>query len=490
MKLPKPTSAPTGMPQQRRKSGLRTASDQLQEEFLGRQRALVANPTVLLPECPFGTPGPIRKLERILQRAARGGLPFSARFDKGILGGLRAVMDIAKRDQAPRLLDVRVDGQRRFFLLHAHVNRLVLAGIQNHDDPLARLLAYGPFAAKHKLVFLAGRTLWCLPDASKVPAEWVEDLGQRTGIAWAPTDQGWQCSHPERALLVHRFRGGPELAACAPCAGREGGLWSHLLQRALVGERPAIPVALQVRTGQTVLEVPERLRDAHRNGVLDAQRLVDQCVAHEADGDFVVGGRIFSDVDALVAELKLEDWEKPAARILLLGGHKGPSLGASDVLGAHGDRLLAAVESILGPGAKAWLATQAVDDVRVVLKRAHEKAQLDALRNRLPALTRPGPLASWIDTFVRDFHALDRPAFLQKVRQQTRGAPFPAHLAAFLGAAGLPGIDDHSFSRDQKEAGAAWTPLAKRVLSAEGADYPVQVRAYLEATGSGESLTV
>ena len=44
--LPKPMSQrPTGMPQMRRKSGLRTASGNLQEAFLERVRAIRDDPT-------------------------------------------------------------------------------------------------------------------------------------------------------------------------------------------------------------------------------------------------------------------------------------------------------------------------------------------------------------------------------------------------------------------------------------------------------------
>ena len=102
---------------------------------MARIRALVEDPTVLVPE-PVGDETPaLARLRRTLERARAGGpLPFTARCDKGSLGALREAREVANQSGAPRLLDARVDGNRRFFLPRGHVQRLVCLGVQNHDE--------------------------------------------------------------------------------------------------------------------------------------------------------------------------------------------------------------------------------------------------------------------------------------------------------------------------------------------------------------------
>lgn len=487
MKLPKPVSqGPVGIPQRRRKSGLRTASDGLQDEFLERQRRLSAEPLRCFPEVVGDVPAPLRRLHRILARAAGGSLPATSRFDRGFLGALRAVFKLAERDEVPRLLDVRVDGQRKFFLLHGHVNRLVLAGLQNHDDPLALLLAYGPMASRHGLVFFAGSKLWCTGTRATPPTEWVEDLAARAEMVFSPEGDDWTCPHRDRARMAYRILDGPALLACPACAAP---LVALLHDRILHGKRPARPVTFHVRMpdGKS-LDVPDTLADAHRAGRLDATGVLEKTVTRLAGSSLVAGGRVFATADELVAALGLDAWEQDAARVLLAGGHHGPSMAASDVLGAHADRLPEAVRTILGPDGDAWLERQNLSDVRVVLRLAEEERRRRDERARLPALPAGGPLARWVDGFVRDVRVMDRADVLRRVRKEIPASPHPGHLAAFLLAAGLVAPTDRSFSRDQWEAGQAWAVLARRVLDAEPDAYVDAVRTYLKDTGSGESL--
>ncbi|HEX2066352.1 MAG TPA: hypothetical protein VHI93_06015, partial [Candidatus Thermoplasmatota archaeon] len=220
----------------KRKSSIRTATDTLQASFLQRQRRVAADPTVLLPACTGAEPAPLARLRRQLERAREGGrLPLRARFDKGILGALRIVRGLARQEAAPRLLDARVDGNRRFYLQRGQTVRLVSLGVQNHDDPLALMLAYGPMATRHRLHFFAGSRLWCTGAQPKPPEQWFLDLSERSGLPLATDEAGAHCPHADRARIELAFRGGPALAVCGPCARRAGHLHGHLMQRALCG---------------------------------------------------------------------------------------------------------------------------------------------------------------------------------------------------------------------------------------------------------------
>src|SRR5689334_1276053 len=134
MPLPKPLSQrDTGMPQMRRRSGLRTASGNLQEAFLERVRAVRDDPLLAFPEVVGDEPRELAKLREGLEAAKAGKLGFFARRDKGVLGAVWACRELAEREGVPRLLDVRIDGQRRFFLPAGHISKQACLGVQNWD---------------------------------------------------------------------------------------------------------------------------------------------------------------------------------------------------------------------------------------------------------------------------------------------------------------------------------------------------------------------
>jgi hypothetical protein len=503
MALPKPLhSHGTGMPQRRRKSAIRTANADMQQDFLERVRAVAEDPTLVLPECVGDEPGALRALRTRLERAKDGRLPFTARFDKGLLGALHAARKVATLDAAPRLLDARIDGQRRFYLQRGQAKRLVNLGVQNWDDPLALMLAYGRLAPRQGLFLFAGSRLWCTGTAPAPPPQWYLDLGERTGIGLSPDGEGAACPHGDRPRLELRFRSrrgnGPRILVCGPCGARAAGegirnLHAHVLNRAL-GDPPAKPVEPAVRLpGGEALQVSDGLAQAYRLGKANEQDLVDAALkswhgeARGGAGRFVLGARSFATQDEFLAALELADWERAAVRVLTAGGHVGPEAAASDVLSLHRDRLPEALDALLGPGqGAAFLARHPGSEVRPTLRLAHEEAERRAKVRNLPDLGDLGTLGRWLDRWARDARTLPRAELLQRVRKEAPASPHPAHLQAILCALGLESEGVRHLTHDQKEAGRHWAPLAKRVLEAEGEAYRAAVVDYLRETGAGE----
>lgn len=486
MALPKPLSQkPTGMPQMRRKSALRTASGSVQEQFLERVRAVAAEPALALPVAIGSEPAPIAKLRRRLESGALG---FAARFDKEILGAIRVAQEIARQETAPVLLDARVDGNRRFFLARGHVRRLVHLGIQNWDDPLALMLAYGPLASKHGLWMFAGRELWSTGTAPTPPPEWWEDFAARTGLALAG-DSDRSCPHADRPRLELRFSGGPALLACGPCGKRAGHLHGHLSQRVLRGSGPARPVELAV-----VLPDGRRpalldaLQALYRAGRLDEQGILEQSSrGGHGDAKFELAGHAYSDQGAFLAALDLADWEREPVRILTADGHRGATRNVADILAAHRERLPAAVAHILG-GDDGFAARHPDVEARSLLRLAHDEATLRERSRGLPELTRLGPVGAWLDGLARDQRRLDRAAFLQRIRRDVATGAHPTHLFAVLVALGLDLEGERFLSHDAKEAGRSLAPLAKAMLEASGDAYAVALGEFLRESGTGETV--
>jgi hypothetical protein len=238
MALPKPLSQrPTGMPQMRRKSTLRTASANLQGAFLERVRAVRDDPLVLLPTAVGPEPRELAALRKGLEAAGRGKLGFFARRDKGVLGAAWSCRALADRKEVPRLLDARIDGERRFYLPTGHVRKTACLGVQNWDEPLALLLAYEGMA-EAGLHFFAGRDLWCTGPSATLVADWVEDLAERAGADLTLDGAHARCPHADRAALAHVLPGGPEIRLCASCATDDFGTLLQARVRNPGGRRP------------------------------------------------------------------------------------------------------------------------------------------------------------------------------------------------------------------------------------------------------------
>src|SRR5207245_557766 len=139
------------------------------------------------------------------------------------------------QESAPRLLDARIDGHRRFYLQRGHTSRAASLGVQNWDDPLALLLAWQPWAARRGLHLLAGPSLWC-GERCAPPRAWLAGLCERAGIDLAAEEaegEGTEasdgvarasCPHGEGARVEIRLDDGPgggfALRLCAACGRR------------------------------------------------------------------------------------------------------------------------------------------------------------------------------------------------------------------------------------------------------------------------------
>jgi hypothetical protein len=255
--LPKPLSQrPTGMPQRRRKSGLRTAAGSLQDLFLDRMERLAEDPTLVLAR-PIGTePRHLAKLRRQLEALKAGRTPLAARFDAHVLGATYRARKLADWDAVPRMLDAKVAGQRRFYVQRGQVVRACSLGVQNFDQPRVLLLAYASMAQRHKLHFFAlPDGVVCTGKAATPPPEWFANVGgENVALALeesgpsAQTAQGavWGCGHKDRDRLLLGLAGGPRIAVCGPCGVKAEGMHRRLRER-YVGPQQKKPVTLQVQ---------------------------------------------------------------------------------------------------------------------------------------------------------------------------------------------------------------------------------------------------
>lgn len=493
MALPKPLSQrPTGMPQMRRRSALRTASGNLQEAFLERVRAVQDDPEVVLPVLPEGTPEPkeLARLRDDLAKAKEGRLGFFARRDKGVLGAAWACRKLAEKDSAPRLMDARVDGDKRFYWPVGHIRKPACLGVQNWDDPATLLLAYEPLAEEAGLHFYAEPELWCTGTEARLLPEWVEALGKRMGADLAVDGQKATCPHPDRALLVHALHGGPEVRLCRGCGKDDAGRGLFARVRNPGGRRP---FGLHVLLPDGSRHEPAKDADAlYRIGQRTPAALIDAAVADwhrglAGSGRFAVGDRLLAGQDEFLDHVEAPAWMRPALAAMTKEGHAAATDTLADVLASHRARLADGIRA-LGADPEDIARRGGNSDEGALLRMAHEASQRAAKTADLPAVRPSGPVGAWVDGFVRSRRTDGEVVALQKVRRESARVPHKAHVAAFIAACGGDPAMGTGYSHDVKEAGLGMAPLAKRVLEATGPAYVAALREYLEQTGSGETL--
>jgi hypothetical protein len=494
MPLPKPLSQrPTGMPQMRRRSGLRTASGNLQEAFKERVRAVRDDPLLVLPEVVGDEPRELARLREGLESAKAGRLGFFARRDKGVLGAAWACRRISERESIPHLLDLRVDGQRRFFLPAGHVSKQACVAVQNWDDPLALLLGYGPFA-EAGLHFFAGPDLWCTGRRPLLLPEWVEALGARLEVALEMDGPSARCAHPDRAALAHVIGAGDgggrvEVRLCAACCVPGAG---QVLASRMATPGGRRPYALAVVLPDGTRREPRAEADAfYRVGRAKGAELVEAEVAawHAGlgAGRFAIGDRLFPGQDAFLDAVEAPAWMRPALAAMTRGGHAAPPMTLADLLARHRDRLADGIRALGAEPADLAAKGENADEA-ALLRMAHESALRAAKTADLPAVAPSGRIGAWIDSFVRLRRLEGEPAAVARVRREAARLPDKVHVAAFLAACGADPSVGTGFSRDQVEAGHSLAPLAKKVLEATGPAYAEALRAYLVESGSGESV--
>lgn len=490
MPLPKPLSQrDTGMPQMRRRSAVRTAAGNVQEAFLERVRAVRDDPLLVFPDLA-GDGGGARemaKLREALESAKDGKLGFFARRDKGLVGAVWACRELAGREGAPRLLDARIDGNRRFFLPVGHIERTACLGVQNWDDPLALLQAYQPFA-EGGLFFFAGPDLWCTGKQPTLVPEWVEGLGARLEVALEMDGASARCEHPDRASLAHVLAGGVEVRLCAACCAPETAAVLSSRLATPGGRRPyALAVVLPDGTRREV----GRDADAfYRVGKAKGADLVQDSLAgwHTGlAGRYAIGDRLFASQDAFLDAVEAPAWMRPALAAMTKAGHAAPAMSLADLLARHRDRLADGIRA-LGADPAAVAARGANADEGALLRLAHESAERAAKTADLPEPVGAGRIGAWIDGFVRLRRVEGDSTAVARTRREAALLPHKAHVAAFLVACGADASVGTGFTRDQVEAGQSLAPLAKKVLETTGPSYLEALRGYLVETGSGETI--
>lgn len=492
--LPKPLSQrPTGMPQRRRKSGLRTAAGSLQEQFLDRMARLAEDPTLVLATSQGPEPRPLARLRRRLEALKAGRTPLAARFDAHVLGATYRAMQLADWEAVPRMMDAKIAGQRRFYVQRGQVVRTCTLGVQNFDEPRVLLLAYASMAQRHGLHFFAlPDGVVCTGKSARPPAAWADGLARGANVTFTgDAAAGWRCAHAGRPVVRLTWTDGAWVEACAECGKKLGGLHVRV-REGYLGPNMRRPVSVEVRLPDGTVHTPDRETAArYRAGLANDGELAAQATAlWRASGSvrWALGDRTFTSAEALADALAPDAGERPVLLRLVKDGFVAESATVSSVLEARrahlGDALSALIED--GP---AFARAHSGMAPRDLVRAAHDEARRRAASAQLPRPQGLGPQGEWIDGLARTLLADGRAEALPLLRRAVAGdAPVPrSTLFAFLHAAGGALDLEARFAPDERAAAQALLEPARRVLDARGEAYVTALAEFLALTGAGEA---
>lgn len=471
----------------RRRTSIRTAANTVQDQFIRRMKDLRADPTRVLPECPDGEPKAMARIRKKVEAmAAKGKGGLLDRRDKGIVGAVAHALPLAELTSVPRIADRKILGKRRFFLQRGHVSQACSVGVQNFDDPLVLLTAYRPMAKSDNLHFFADANhLWCSGDTPRPPREWIDTLTKNE--LHQETEDRWGCGHRQADRVSLRFRGGPAIAICPPCARPEKNLHVRLAAR-YAGPRQRQPVEVEYLAPDGVAhELRGEVVAAYRAGAA-----TEGTVAAEGRKTwrptggtrYVFDGHDFGDdQEAFVQAVAKEEWERAAVRAATPDGHTDIGSSIEDILHAHQDHIVAAWRAATGnEGAPPRIPGR---DLRGWLRREHDDAQRTRRMQRLPDPGDLGPVGRYLDRVAR-VHAADGPAAALRVAREGGGALVPAwQMATVMRALGgdLPrGLDEDSVGAVKESEGRL-----RELLEARGDAYVELLRRHLHDSGTGEA---
>ncbi len=482
-----PSQPKPPMPAPKKKTSIRTVPKPAQKQFLDRLKKLRTEPLAVLPTCVGTEPKIIAKARQRLTKMEGSKPGFMDKRDKQIVGAVAQAWSVADWKEAPRMLDAKVGGQRKFYVQRGHVERAINLGIQNYDHAPSLLMAYRSMAKSDNLHFFAQPQLWCTGNRPAPPEEWIAALAERASITLESVDDGWACGH-DAAQVVLGFRDGPSIRVCGRC-GKKGGQFHRILASRYAGPRQRQPLRVQIRAPDGQLLKPEAEPVAkYRAGIHSEEDLIkDTLAGWSPEGTvWMLGGNIHRNLESWLDELGAQPWERTALAAMAPDGFDKDAQSVSQVLEALSHRLDDGVKAVLPDTTGAWLGSHRQMAIRDILRAAdHEATRREATAN-MPAQAW-GPIGTFLDAMARTNKADGRTATIASLRKAADEGSIPA-LHLWLALQGIGG-DTSLAARigDHTEDGGPLIPLAQAVFTSEGEAYTAALADYLRQTGTGEA---
>lgn len=474
------------------------------------QRAvdLAKDPELLRPvcigscrRCHFDKPlrkmasmaGIIDDVERLNKAAARGSDPLVKAY--------AGTVSLAAAGKVPYLATARLPSGDISYAARGKVGHDKLIGVQHHDDPDLRLLAYTDVSKRKKLRMYSLEDEVLCSELPGMPDAYIEER-----LEASPYElDGSSCGHEQsRGKLVLSYnRGEGRITVCRHCAG-DINLFHHIIAR-MTSPQPLKELDVHVVHNFHEMEEPalqdfrvdEDLLESYTKGKLSDRKLIDEVVKRRSQemkrsgaAVLMIGDRNYGrDIDSFLQDLRGSDEEKDVLRrfleeevvtVMVKGDRSSEAI--NQIWPEHHDRLVVAAAS-----------EEVLEEMGDVSRMNPNKAVAEALLRQqakgiladIPVFTNLGEVGAYADRLARAYKVGGGPSVRKAVESESRGYRNRSVGLAFLRACGEQS-GAWQFNHEEVDFASFLEQFALQMMEAKGDDYRDALANMIVASGSGE----
>ncbi len=488
--------------------GAKHTSKRQEKELMQRAVELAKDPELLRPvcigscrRCHFDKPlrkmtsmsGIIDDTERLTKAASSG--------SDSLVKAYAGTVSLAAAGKIPYLATAKLPSGDISYAARGKVGHDKLIGVQHHDDPDLRLLAYTDVIKKKKLRMYSLEDEVLCSDRPGMPEDYIAERLEASPY----TLDGGNCGHEQsRGKLALSYNGGEgRITVCRNCAG-DANLFHEIIAR-MTSPEPLKELGVHVvhnfhdMEGPTLqdFKVDDDLLDTYTKGRLNDRKLIDETVKRRSQemkrsgaAVLMIGDRNYGrDVEDFLEDLRGSDEEKEVLRrfleeevvtVMVKGDRSSEAI--NQLWPEHHDRLVAAAAS-----------EEVLEEMGDVARMNPNKAVAEALMRQqargiladIPVFTDLGEGGAYADRLARAYKVGGAPAVRKAVESESRGYRNRAVGLAFLNATGEQS-GAWQFNHEEVDFASFLEQFARQMMEAKGDDYRDALANMIVASGSGE----
>ncbi|NLI73511.1 MAG: hypothetical protein GX369_01895 [Euryarchaeota archaeon] len=492
--------------------GVKKTPKSLEKDILERSRRLADDPKLLMPECARNCRRcPIRtSVEKMHKVSANKNDPkkldFAMKWGDQLVRAYAATISLAESGKVPYLAAARTPMGEVSYAVRGKVERDVLIGVQNFDDPEFRLMAFWKIAKRKRLhIYSMENHAYCSPDGPNPPSQYVKEA-----LALLPyeLDDKGQCPHPDAIehLKIRWRSADTTVSICSECATDTNII--HTLASRIAASDPIddfeAEVSFQLRgehldLNQELTISTDILAQYRRGDLTDTDLLKKNAserlkmIQDSGKEIYIIGDRCLGeDRSTFLANLRGGDAEIEAISgflskhpmAIVTRSDQAANL-LADLWEEYSEELLAQVTS-----------PEVLEDIlksdrqltpAQTIAEAKKLERAKGIISQLPQYVNLGPAAAHADKLAR-LYLVEGKASVSRYVKKSRGINHSLRSIsyAFLMATEEASSMSWQFTREEMDFGNYLTPFVRRLISSVGDEYHEALSLLMEASGSGE----
>jgi hypothetical protein len=498
-----------------------------EKDFVDRADALADDPRILLPtccahkkcgSCPFDKLGEqLNKISELKDNPSK--LKFQSKWAwNELVRAYAGFLLVRFRKEKMYFIETQVPAGKVSYLKNARAAKEKLIGVQHHDKPKWRLMAYMEFAKQGYNIYSVRDGLYCSGSEPAPPTQFVKDAVARSRYGLRADGDNYRCVHlTGKDDLTHlwlRWRSaGITFSICENCCSRDENLFCRLSDAILARDArddfevgAALGLHCTGKCSDCVLEtigLDPVLAERYLSGSIPDKQIIGEFVSDaqaslEKAGRklFVSGNDCFgSDMDGFISVLNPSDDERTALVTILKKVDKPVLLDSptpSKVLSIFWDEY--GVDAIDAAVKDRPLATEIYEKYKnmqpaAALKDAMSRRRAKDILSTLPRYEALPPVAAVSDKLARAYRvgsAKECEQIIDKLDKKDMKLKSVSY--AFLLALGLQEGRGWQYTKDEKDFAEFLKDYARALLDAKAGEYNEALKNLLTASGAGGEI--